>query len=47
MLALDKAVLEPFRKLEMAQEFGATTMRGWTDDYSDIMAPFMSRWRKR
>ncbi len=47
VLALDKAVLEPFRKLEMAQEFGATTMRGWTDDYSDIMAPFMSRWRKR
>ena len=47
VLSYDKATLEPFRKLEMAREFGATTMRGWTDDFSDILAPFMSRWRGR
>jgi predicted membrane-bound spermidine synthase len=47
VLSRDKAVLEPFRKLEMAKELEATTMRGWTDDFSDILAPFMSRWRGR
>lgn len=47
VLSRDKAVLEPFRKLEMAQDLETTSMRGWTDDYSDILAPFMSRWRGR
>ena len=45
VLALDKQVLEPFRKLDIAKELEETTMRGWTDDFSDILAPFMSRWR--
>ena len=45
VLSFDKEVLEPFRKLDMSREFEETAMRGWTDDYSDILAPFMSRWR--
>jgi len=47
VLSLDSATLEAFRKLDMSKEFEETKMRGWTDDYSDILAPFMSRWRRR
>ncbi len=47
VLSFDKTTLEPFRKLDMSKEFEETTMRGWTDDYSDILAPFLSRWRGR
>ena len=41
------ATLEPFRKLALSQEFEETTMRAWTDDFSDILAPFMARWKGR
>ena len=34
---------EAFRKLEMSREMGDTPMRAWTDDYSDILAPFLSK----
>ncbi len=47
VLSADKATLEPFRKLDMHKEFEQKGMRGWTDDFSDILAPFMSRWRNR
>ena len=47
VLSADKSVLEPFRKLEMAKALEETKMRGWTDDYSDILGPFLSRWRGR
>lgn len=47
VVSADKQVIEEFRKLDMSKELEATTMRGWTDDYSDIMAPFMSRWQGR
>jgi predicted membrane-bound spermidine synthase len=47
LLSADKTTLEPFRKLDLARELEGTTMRGWTDDYSDILAPFMARWRTR
>ena len=47
VLSADKDVMEAFRKLDIAKDLDETTMRGWTDDYSDILAPFLSRWRGR
>jgi predicted membrane-bound spermidine synthase len=41
------ASLEPYRKLDMHKALEHKGMRGWTDDYSDILGPFMSRWRSR
>jgi SAM-dependent methyltransferase len=41
-----KEALAPFRKLETAMELPSTTMRGWTDDYSDILAPFLSKLKR-
>ena len=45
VLSFSKATLAPFRKMEIAKELEETSMRGWTDDFSDVLAPFMSRWR--
>jgi hypothetical protein len=41
-----KTALDPFRKLEMATELPVTAMRGWTDDYSDILAPFLTKLKR-
>jgi len=47
IVSADPQVIEEFRKLDMAKDLEPTSIRGWTDDYSDILAPFMSRWRGR
>ena len=41
-----KEALEPFRKLEQAIEFAPVNMRGWTDDYSDVLGPFLSKLKR-
>ncbi len=38
-------VLAPFRALDMAEDLPLTAMRGWTDDFSDILAPFFAKMR--
>ena len=47
IVSRDPRSLEELRKSEMAVELEANNIRGWTDDYSDILAPFMARWRSR
>lgn len=42
-----KESIEAYRKLAAEAEFDAGKVRAWTDDYSDIIAPFMSKYRKR
>jgi SAM-dependent methyltransferase len=42
-----KEALEPLRSLKEVSDFDETTMRPWTDDYSDILGPFLSKMRKR
>ena len=44
-----EAALEPFRSMEEASDFPDKGFRAWTDDYSDILAPFLSRlgWFKK
>lgn len=44
-----KAALAPFRDMEEKSEFPDKGFRAWTDDYSDILKPFLSRlgWFKK
>jgi spermidine synthase len=35
--------LEPFRGLSDVQELDAHRLRAWTDDYSDVLGPFLSK----
>jgi hypothetical protein len=39
-------VIKQFRALNSASELVPGRMRGWTDDYSDILAPFLARLRQ-
>jgi len=48
LFAKSAEALEPFRSLEGVSEFESTSQRPWTDDYSDILGPFLSKmglWR--
>ena len=46
-LAKTAAALEPFRELEEVSDFDVSDLRPWTDDYSDILGPFLSKMKKR
>jgi hypothetical protein len=37
--------LEPFRKLGEVYDLDARGLRPWTDDYSDVIGPFLSKFR--
>jgi hypothetical protein len=39
--------LEPFRRLAGVTDLTAPVLKPWTDDYSDILGPLLSKWRKR
>ena len=43
LFAKSEEALEPFRKLETVYEFDADGLKPWTDDYSDILGPFLSK----
>jgi hypothetical protein len=36
--------LEPFKGTDGSSDLDANGMRPWTDDYSDLLAPFLARW---
>ena len=40
-----EAALEPYRKQPGVSEFNDNGLRPWTDDYSDLLGPFMIRFR--
>ena len=46
VFSMSKESLEAFRKLEMSHELGDTPIRAWTDDFSDILAPFLSKMKR-
>ena len=46
VFSMSKDSLEAFRKLEMSREMADTPIRAWTDDYSDILAPFLSKMKR-
>jgi hypothetical protein len=43
LFAKSEEALEPFRKLETVSELDAAGLKPWTDDYSDILGPFLSK----
>jgi hypothetical protein len=45
IFAKSEEALEPYRQFEGATELDPMRLRAWTDDYSDILGAFMSRWR--
>ena len=47
VVSKDEKALETFRGLEGAEDLGAHHLKPWTDDYSDVLGPFLSKWRKR
>jgi hypothetical protein len=47
LFAKSEAALEPFRSINEVSDFRASNLRGWTDDYSDILGPFLSQLRHR
>jgi hypothetical protein len=47
LFAKNAAALEPFRDLEEVSDFEVSALRPWTDDYSDILGPFLSKMKKR
>jgi len=47
VFAKSKEALEPLRSFEGVSEFGESDLRPWTDDYSDILGPFLSKMRPK
>ena len=47
VFAKSSEALEPFRSLKEISEFEDAGLRPWTDDYSDILGPFLSKYRNR
>jgi hypothetical protein len=47
VFAKNEKALEPFRQLKEVHELDAKRLRPWTDDYSDVIGPFLSKMRIR
>jgi len=47
LFAKSEAALDPFRELEEVSDFDVSNLRPWTDDYSDILGPFLRKMKKR
>ena len=47
LFAKSAAALEAYRGLADLKPLNASKMRPWTDDYSDILRPFISKYRRR
>jgi hypothetical protein len=47
LFAKTAAALDRFRDLEEVSDFDVSGLRPWTDDYSDILGPFLSKMKKR
>lgn len=46
LIGKDRAAVDRFRSIEGARDIEPPTVRPWTDDYSDILGPFMAQYRK-
>ena len=43
ILSKSKDVLAEFRKHDMALDLPQSNLRGWTDDFSDVLGPFLRK----
>ncbi len=46
LIGKDKAAVDRFRSIEGARDIARPAVRPWTDDFSDILEPFMAQYRK-
>lgn len=46
LIGKDKTTVERFRHVEGSRDIVRPTVRPWTDDFSDILGPFMAQYRK-
>lgn len=46
LVAKSEAALQPFKDLKVAEELDDKGLRPWTDDYSDILGPFLAKRRR-
>jgi hypothetical protein len=47
LFAKGKDALAPYRELKGVMDLARGTMRPWTDDYSDILGPFLAKAKRR
>ena len=47
LFAKSERALEGYKELAELKPLDATKMRPWTDDYSDILRPFLSKYKRR
>ena len=47
LFAKSAAALEAYKEIAELKPLDPSQMRAWTDDYSDILRPFMSKYRRR
>jgi SAM-dependent methyltransferase len=47
LFARSKEILDKYRGTGTPAELDPGTLRAWTDDYSDILGPFVSKYKKR
>ncbi len=47
LFAKSPAALEAYKQIADLKPLDASKMRAWTDDYSDILRPFVSKYRRR
>jgi hypothetical protein len=47
LVAKSREALDPFRGIHKVFELEDGGLRPWTDDYSDILGPFMNRYHHR
>lgn len=46
LIGKDQAAVDRFRSIEGARDIARPAVRPWTDDFSDILEPFMAQYRK-
>jgi hypothetical protein len=47
IFAKSEKALEPYRGMKEVRELARGALKPWTDDYSDVLGPFMSQYKKR
>ncbi len=47
LFAKSEAALDPFRGMKEIRQLARGSLKPWTDDYSDVLGPFVSQYKKR
>ena len=47
LFAKSEAALDAFRGMKEIRQLARGSLKPWTDDYSDVLGPFVSQYKKR